>query len=200
MGSRSPMTHVSDSEPREEELAALADGSLAPERRAAVEAMAAGSPELTARLDEQRRALDMLAVDPPVEAPAGLRRRVEAQRAGPTPRRRRIGWVAGVGVAAAAVALALVLVLPSNVPGGPTVAQAAVAGARPSTEGPPALASPTLLNRAVDGVAFPAWAKKFGWTATGVRTDEIGGRHATTVFYEKKGKRIAYTIVAGDAL
>jgi hypothetical protein len=34
----------------------------------------------------------------------------------------------------------------------------------------------------------------------GTRTDEIGGRKTRTVFYEKDGKRIAYTIVEGDAL
>ena len=34
----------------------------------------------------------------------------------------------------------------------------------------------------------------------GTRTDEIGGRKTRTVFYEKDGKRIAYTIVDGDPL
>ena len=94
----------------------------------------------------------------------------------------------------------LALVLPSNVPGGPTVAEGAVLAARPATAPPPAAASPTLLELAVEGVPFPHWAKKFGWKATGVRTDTVGGRRATTVFYEKAGRRIAYTIVAGDAL
>src|ERR1041385_2109424 len=63
------------------ELAALADGSLAPERRAAVEAHVAASPELAERLAEQQRALAytrQAAAD--VDAPAGLRRRVEARR------------------------------------------------------------------------------------------------------------------------
>ena len=41
--------------PREEELAALADGSLAPERRAALEVRVAASPELAERLAEQER-------------------------------------------------------------------------------------------------------------------------------------------------
>ena len=33
-----------------------------------------------------------------------------------------------------------------------------------------------------------------------MRTDRIGGRDAVTVFYEKNGRRIAYTIVSGDPL
>jgi hypothetical protein len=34
----------------------------------------------------------------------------------------------------------------------------------------------------------------------GTRTDEIGGRDTRTVFYEKAGRRIGYTVVDGDAL
>jgi hypothetical protein len=193
----------SESEPREEELAALADGSLTPERRAAVKALAESSPELSVRLDEQRRAHDLVReAAAGVEAPAALRERIEAQR---RPRaaagRRRRYAVGGAAVAVvAAVALVLALVLPSNVPGGPTVAEGAVLATRPATAPAPAAASPTLLALAVDGVSFPHWAKKFGWKATGARTDTVGGRRATTVFYEKAGRRIAYTIVAGDAL
>jgi len=41
------------------ELAALADGSLAPERRAALEAQVAASSELAARLAEQERAVSL---------------------------------------------------------------------------------------------------------------------------------------------
>jgi hypothetical protein len=194
------MRFLTGSEPREDELAALADGSLAPDRRAAVEAMVESSPELADRLAEQRRALELLRPDEPVEAPAGLRARIEAERSRrAAPSRRSWAWGAGIAVAAAAVALALVLALPGNV-GGPSVAQASVAGTRPAMSGPPAQASSTLLALAVDGVTFPAWAKKFGWTATGVRHDRVGGRRATTVFYDKKGETIAYTIVAGHAL
>ncbi len=63
------------------ELAALADGSLAPERRAALEARVAASSELADRLAEQQRAVALArsAADE-VEAPAALRARIEAQR------------------------------------------------------------------------------------------------------------------------
>ena len=65
------------------ELAALADGSLAPERRAALEArVAADSPELADRLAEQQRAVALArSAAAEVEAPPALRARVEAQRA-----------------------------------------------------------------------------------------------------------------------
>jgi Anti-sigma-K factor rskA len=95
--------------PDEAELAALADGSLAPERRAALEARVDASPELAERLAEQRRAVSLAqAAATEVEAPAGLRARVEAQRgARRAPNRRRFAVVAAAGVAALAVALPL---------------------------------------------------------------------------------------------
>ncbi len=63
------------------ELAALADGSLAPAERAALEARAAADPELADRLAEQRRALALVrAAGAEVEAPPGLRRRIETRR------------------------------------------------------------------------------------------------------------------------
>ena len=85
------------------ELAALADGSLAPERRAALEARVAASPELADRLAEQERALALAQmVTEGVEAPPGLRARIEAQR------RPREGWAQRrlvlIGASAAAVA------------------------------------------------------------------------------------------------
>jgi anti-sigma factor ChrR (cupin superfamily) len=87
------------------ELAALADGSLTPERRAAVEAHVAASPELAARLAEQQRAVAYtrdVAAD--VEAPSGLRRRVDAQRRVPR------AWAPGRVVLAGAAAVAVVAV------------------------------------------------------------------------------------------
>jgi anti-sigma factor RsiW len=63
------------------ELAALADGSLAPELRAALEARVAASPELADRLREQQRAVALAQnAANGVEAPAALRAKIEAQR------------------------------------------------------------------------------------------------------------------------
>jgi hypothetical protein len=85
------------------ELAALADGSLAPGRRAALEARVAASSELAERLAEQRRAVALArSAEAEVEAPAALRARIHAQR-----RARRV-WVPSrlvlIGAAATAVA------------------------------------------------------------------------------------------------
>ena len=61
------------------ELAALADGSLAPERRVALEARVAASSELADRLAEQQRAVALTrSAAEGVEAPAALRARIEA--------------------------------------------------------------------------------------------------------------------------
>jgi hypothetical protein len=93
------------------ELAALADGSVAPERRAALEARIAASPALADRLTEQERAVALLrgAADE-VDAPAGLRARLEAQRSVRTvrtPRRLALAGVAAAAVAAVAIGVAV---------------------------------------------------------------------------------------------
>lgn len=91
----------------EAELAALADGSVTPDRRAALEAQVAASPALADRLAEQERAVALLqGAGEEVEAPAGLRARLEAQRSPRTARAPRRLALAGVAVAAV-VALAI---------------------------------------------------------------------------------------------
>jgi hypothetical protein len=94
------------------ELAALADGSLAPDRGAALEAQVAGSPALADRLAEQERAVALLqGAGAEVEAPAGLRSRLEAQRRPHTARTPRRLALAGVAVAAVvAVAIGFTVV------------------------------------------------------------------------------------------
>src|SRR5438874_11099305 len=101
--------------PREDEaeLAALADGSLAPERVAALDAEIAGSAELADRLAEQQRAVAILRnAAAEVEAPAGLRRRIEAQRRPARATRPRglvlIGAAAAVAVAVAVVGITVI--------------------------------------------------------------------------------------------
>ncbi len=94
------------------ELAALADGSLAPGRRADLEARVAASSELAERLAEQERAVALAqsAVED-VEAPAGLRARIEAQqRASRGPARGRLVALGASAAAVVAAAIAVVVV------------------------------------------------------------------------------------------
>ena len=92
----------------ERELAALADGSLAPERRAEAEERVGGSHELKDALAEQRGTVALLtAVD--VRAPASLHGRVE-QMLTPAARRKRVLWRPRAVLAATAAAIAIVAV------------------------------------------------------------------------------------------
>jgi hypothetical protein len=152
-----------------------------------------------------------------VPAPATLHERVRsliAEQPPATSRRRRAGLArrrlgpgrplggrlaAAGGLLAVAIAV-LVLALSSG--GGSstlTLAQATALTRAPATAPAPreSSANHARLTAAVDHVAFPYWAERFGWRATGMRRDRIGGRAITTVFYADRGRRIGYTIVGG---
>ena len=190
------------SEQDERDLVALADGRLQGRRREELEARIADSPELGAALARQRAALAAVGqLD--LRAPLGLRERIGSERSSPsTPvRRRRLAIGGAIAGAVAAVALATVLVLPSGT-GGPTVVEAAQLSELPATDPstPPDPADPRLLEASAQGLPYPNLDVEFGWRPAGQRTDEIDGRDATTVFYERDGKRIGYTILSGDAI
>jgi hypothetical protein len=197
-------TQLSDRE--RADLAAFADGTLPERRRAAVEARLATSPELTALVDEQRRARDTVrTAAAEVAAPASLRARLEAARKEAAPKVRRRKFILGgtFAAAAAAVALALVLTPPGDVPGGPTTVEAAELSAQPATAPPPPRdpLHPRLLAEDVEGVPYPWWGgPRLQWKTTGTRTDELDGRTFTTVFYERAGKRVGYQIVPGKRI
>jgi anti-sigma factor RsiW len=187
------------------DLAALADGTLPDERRPTVEAWVAASPELQELLERQRHALTAtqgLAEEP---VPESLRAAVEPRRQVRDRRRSPLAGLAPRLAVAGAVAAALVAVLAvvlSGGPGAPSVAEAAQLGARAPSEPAPGPADDggTKLALDVEGVVFPDFLRSYGWEAVGMRRDEIDGRDATTVFYEKGGRRIAYVIVAGSGL
>ena len=183
------------------DLAAAADGTLPAGRQAELDELAASDPNVAAALDEQRRAMTLIrGAAAEVHAPLALRERLESDRARlarPRARRRFLS----IGLAGAAVAAALLVAVLAG-PNGPTLQQAAAFGGLGPTGPAPAVYSenPKLLDAAQAGVKFPEWGAKFGWKATGQRTGEVEGRDATTVYYEKDGKTLAYTIVGGDPL
>jgi len=184
------------------ELAALADGTLPPGRRAEVEARVAASPELRQLFERQRRAVlasQGLAAE---EVPASLRAAVEARRSGlgvkPGRARRLVPRAALAGAAAGAAAVVAAIVLGGG-PGAPTVADAASLAMQAPTAPAPAPAGETTLAVAVEGVAFPNLAR-YGWHPLGMRRGRIDGRDGTVVFYGRNGRRLGYVIVAGAGL
>jgi len=188
------------------ELAGLADGSLAPERRERALERVRDSSELQAALAEQRRAVELTAaVD--VRAPASLHRRVEAMA--PARRKRRpatprVGFAAAAAAALAAGALAIGLIGGPTHPGssGLSVQRAAALTLSPATMGAPAESTThrAQLAASVGGVAFPYWEERFGWRGSGARSDRLAGHVVTTVFYSNaQGRRIGYAIVSGRA-
>lgn len=201
-----PSSNTSDLTPAQlADLSALADGTLDAARRPEVEAWIAGSPELRALYERERRAVEILhrarATD---RAPAALRARIESERPSAAVRtRRRVTFGAAFAGAIAAVALAVVLILPSGTPGAPSVSEAAALALRG-----PALAAPVpdprapnqRLTQDLQDVYFPNWASKFGWMPVGQRLDHVNGRLAITVYYKSHGHLIAYTIVQAPAL
>src|SRR4051812_11418931 len=183
------------------DLARLADGTLPPDRRAEVEAAVAASPELASAFEQQAFAMQALRTTTDIGAPARLRGEIERRQAGRAKRRRSFSprAILATGVAAT---LAIVLALPPLLAGGLSVQAAAAYAEKPPTEGAPAgvPGTPQLLRKAVDGVPFPNYAAKFGWKPVGARHDSGHDRKATTVYYEKNGRQMAYTIVSGKAL
>jgi hypothetical protein len=186
------------------ELSALADGTLSADRRAALEARIAASPELRELVDRQKRAVAATRAMASEPAPASLRGAVEAHRrerdAGPRRLRSVVPRLALAG-ALAAVAIVAVVALSGGPAGGPTVADAARLAARPPSAPAPGRLdhSQSKLHARVDGVVFPDLLRSYGWRAVGLRHDQLDGREATVVSYAKGGSRIAYVIVSGSA-
>ncbi len=103
----------------------------------------------------------------------------------------------------AAVVVVLVLVLAGATTTAPTVLQASSSGLRTATRTAPAESphNPHLLAASAAGIYYPYWDGKLGWRAVGARTDAVGGRTVTTVFYtDSRARRIGYSIVSGAAL
>jgi hypothetical protein len=147
-------------------------------------------------------------------APAELRERLERQRldrqrGGGRARSGRglpaLGARAWSGVVAIAVVavVAAVLLIPGGTPGSPSIAAAAALAARGPTLNPPE-PEPTrtyLLTARVEDLHFPNWQEQQqGWDAVGARTDRLGNRDVTTVYYRRGDQKIAYSIVSTPEL
>jgi hypothetical protein len=144
-----------------------------------------------------------------VKAPDSLHRKVEVMIDGAHRPARRMGagsfgiaprLAAAGAVAAAAVAVAITV--GSSGGGSSSLSQrdAAALTLRPATQTAPRESSSNHaeLAAAVDGVSFPYWGGRLGWRSVGARSDHVGGRTVTTVFYaDRRGRRIGYAIVAG---
>ena len=169
------------------ELAALADGSLAPDRRAALEAQVAASPELADRLAEQQRAVALAqGAAAEVEAPPALRARVEAQRRG-----RRAEGPRRLVLAGAAAAVVLALAIGLSIFGSETGPQHFRAALGPTALVPAASGEATLtktssgwrieleatgLPRLDNGRFYEAWLRDATGTLVPVGTFNEGRR------------------------
>ena len=170
------------------ELAALAYGSLKPERRAALEARVAASPELSERLAEQARAVTLArnAVEI-TEASAGMRARVEAQRH--APRRWDLGRLLAIGAPAAALmAAAVVAIVTSGTSREQFHAALAPTELTPGASGEATLTKTTSgwrieldatgLPRLADGRFYEAWLRNAAGVLAPIGTFNEG-RHVT---------------------
>jgi hypothetical protein len=168
-----------------------------------------GAPAPNDPETEAQRTIATLVGSIDVPAPADLRRKVR-EMTDAAPRRRRFSGrpltLAGALASAAVVVVALILALGGGSSSAPTVQQASALAQRPATQSAPAESSvPGRLAISAAGIPYPYWAQRFGWQAVGSRTDSVGGRMVTTVFYSSRAgasapRRIAYSIVAGAAL
>lgn len=183
------------------ELAALADGSLPPERADALRRRIADDPELAAALARQERAVAAMRSTDAVAAPASLRARVRALE----PERSRSGaraWLVPAGALAVIIIAVVGILAITGGNGTGEFDELADLGGRPATAAAPAEdpAQPVLLDRAVDGVVFPRWEPEFAIAAVGAREDELDGETVGTVYYGDPDDPISYSILAGDPL
>jgi hypothetical protein len=176
------------------DLVALADGTLTGARRDALEARVRASPEASALLREQRRALAAtraFAPDTPPRLHAAVRMEARAGR-----RRWRVSRAALAACAALGVVTVVALTRDDGV-SVPTVAAVAERAAL-DMRAPPS--NGTLLQRSFAGVTFPDWGRQFGWHASGARRDRVEGRATDTVYYHHHGHLIGYTVLSGPSI
>jgi hypothetical protein len=128
------------------------------------------------------------------------------RRRPPTPARRHPSRLGLAFALATALALVLAIAITAIHPGGGSTSldarSAAALALSPATLPAPSESANNRseLTASVGGVAFPYWKERFGWRDSGARSDTLGGRAVTTVFYSNpSGQRVGYAIVAGPA-
>ena len=109
-------------------------------------------------------------------------------------RRRRIGLVAGIAIIAAAIGVAVAFGLSGNGDAGRLVT-AVVTVQDEEVDDPP----PSVPPDAAAGGGFRESAAVAGWTPVGARADTVEGVAVTTVFWGRAGRRVAHTVLPGDA-
>jgi hypothetical protein len=100
---------------------------------------------------------------------------------------------------AATLAVGVVVVVLTSMASTDT-GELAAAAAKPPSAPVPGSADELRLAVTSDGIAFPDWQPRLGWRATGVRRDDLDGRRAVTVTYERDGREVAYAILGRPAL
>jgi hypothetical protein len=181
----------------EDQLARLADGSIAADAREELERAVSNSAQLAALLAEQQRSLALTrAID--VEAPSRLQARIAALQEGPERRRRRPRALVAVVVA---VLLIVAVVLARREHAANVRGVVPIALARATLPAPASSPTPRdSLAVAVDGIAFPDW-RAHGWLAAGARPATLEGHAVETVVYDSpEYSRVGYAIVAGAPL
>jgi anti-sigma factor RsiW len=186
----------------DEQMVALADGTLSDRERAEVEARVLASPEATELLEAQRRAVAAIAVfDPPLPegfeaAPRADGAAVGRQRPTAAPRRARLRT--GLAVACGLAVLVLAILVAPGERGGAVDAMASLSSLRSAEPAPRAADTGGTLQREFAGVTFPDWERAHGWRAVGARSDEVDGQATDTVFYFHTHHRIGYTVLSGS--
>jgi hypothetical protein len=181
----------------DQELAALADGTLGAERRREIENQLGNSGLIRESIHRQRAAIELTRE---IEVPASdaLHTRVAEMSAKAAPRKRSKLAIGGFATAAAAALVVLALVVTSS--GGPSVDQVVATAAQGATSDAPAKdpSNSKMLDVSVGSVQFPTWENDGGWWATGARSDDLDGRNVETVFYENgDGATMKYSVVGG---
>lgn len=101
----------------------------------------------------------------------------------------RVGPAVGMGITVLAVGVAIAFGASRGDDPGRIVREVAALHDRAAQTGPPAPTAPT---------GFAIRAAAGGWVPTGARADLLEGRAAATVFWERGGRRLAYTRISGS--